>query len=64
MHFGMGPLFACMIHLCCRSNAFKNYVEQDKLEAGAFIEAHNRDSSDDEEWGLDDWPVEAMTSCI
>ncbi len=45
-----------------RSNAFKAYLQEECLEAGAVMEAHYDDSSDDEAWGLDDWPLEASAS--
>ena len=45
-----------------RSNAFKAYLQEECLEAGAVMEAHYDDSCDDEAWGLDDWPLEASAS--
>jgi hypothetical protein len=38
-------------------SGFKPYVHGDTLEADAVMEAHFQDSSEDEAWGLDDWPV-------
>jgi len=38
-------------------SGWKPYVHGDTLEADAVMQAHYQESSEDEAWGLDDWPT-------